>query len=1043
MNTQPSAPCLSARFLRLIASLCVCLALAALNASAADAAPGSITGSVSSLSTKNALQQATVSIPTLNRTELTDSAGKFAFANVPPGVQELAVSYGGFTDLRERVVVSAGQSASVDLKLTNSDVVAMAAFTVQTQKEGQALSIAEQRNAPNVKTSVALDEWGILPSQNVGELLTRLPGVSFTTDDDNLINNVTIRGQVASNGQSTTRLVIDGMSATGVGGNGRTATLHSFSASSFEALEVINGQTPDKRADGFGAQINLKSRSPLAMAEKRRFNYGLNTNYAPDHEDRSSAYGKRPFSYSGNLGYMEVFDVLGGSRNLGLALTLSNQQVLRQFNQDLFQYENTVNPNAALSDYDRRDGTNHRFLSAVSLRADYKLNRSTTVSARFLYNSGSEPFFNWNFVNPFFSGNQAYPALPLTLTAALSAFDATTNPNGGFLPNVTANRTEIRPVGNAQMNLRSWALSFVSRNPTGTLAFEHDLGNLKIDHGWRKSSTRWDSNAGRERQGGQLSIRTNQPIGFVLDKSDNDGAVFTQTAGASVYDIASYTPFVTALANTTTQPVAQTSTSFVKRSTITATDEWSGTVNAAYLFEATYPITVKAGFDTVNRKINNRQVLPRRWYQQVGTNLTGSLVPITAFEEQHGGRRLPIFDVVNVNNTLGNSALWYEDLNFTATSQLTSRRIMDESVDAGYFQAQGKFGRLNILGGVRFEKSEVSTLTYFRIRSTSFATEPDHFKRAALDFQKQTTEGSNNKSFPSLHLAYDLTSNFKARASYSTSYLRPDLLQLVPAVTISDAAQTVTIGNPDLVPEMAETIDFKLEYYTKTNGIASVTVFRRWNKDRITTQSIRGGDLVPNTPDNGFDGLYGGYSILAPRNNGSAVFDGLEFDFRQRLSFLPGLWRGLTARGNISFLKAEQRTITQFTAAGAVLNTYKAKTDRIPFAVPITGNLGLLYTYKKWGGSFDVNFTDEYSTLQSYPVNNGLPDTNPNGNRYRKALTTMSVGATYRILPSSTLFLTVNNFASQGPQIYTYQPDRIRQDIRQTLSFSLGVNGQF
>ena len=59
----------------------------------------------------------------------------------------MVVSYGGFTDLRERVVVSAGQSAPVDLKLTNSDVVAMAAFTVQTQKEGQALSIAEQRNA--------------------------------------------------------------------------------------------------------------------------------------------------------------------------------------------------------------------------------------------------------------------------------------------------------------------------------------------------------------------------------------------------------------------------------------------------------------------------------------------------------------------------------------------------------------------------------------------------------------------------------------------------------------------------------------------------------------------------------------------------------------------------------------------------------------------------------------------------------------------------------------------------------------------------------
>ncbi len=1039
MNTQPSAPCLSARFLRLTASLCVCLGLAALSASAADAATGSITGSVSSLSTKNALQQATVSIPSLNRTELTDSAGKFTFVNVPAGVQELAISYGGFTDLRERVVVSAGQSASVDFKLTNSDVVAMAAFTVQTQKEGQALSIAEQRNAPNVKTAVALDEWGVLPSQNVGELLTRLPGVSFITDDDNLILNVTIRGQVAANGQSTTRLVIDGMSATGVGGNGRNATLQSFAATSFEALEVINGQTPDKRADGFGAQINLKTRSPLAMSEKRRFTYGVSGNYAPDHPDRAAAYGERPFSYSASMGYSEVFDAFGGARNLGLTLNVSNQQVLRQFNQDLLQYENTTNPVAAFRDYDRRSGTNHRFISAFSLRADYKLSRSTTVSARFLRNAGSEPFFNWNFVNPFFSGAQAAPA---AVAGTLTTFDPTTNPTGGFMPGYTADRTEIRPVGNAQMNIRNQAVSFVSRNPTGTVSFEHDFGKLKIDHGWRQSSSIWDLNAGRERQGGVLSIRTNQPIGFVLDKSNTDGTVFTQTAGASVYDAASYTPFVTALASAT-QPVAQTSSSYVKRSTIMDTDEWSGTANASYLFDTKYPISVKAGFDTVNRKVKNRQVFPRRWYQQVGTTLTGALTPITAFEEQHGGRRLPSFDVVNIGTTLGNSALWYEDLNFTATSQLTSNRNMDESVDAGYFQGQIKLGRLNLLGGVRFEKTKVSTLTYFRARTTPIATEPDHYKRAQLDYEQQSREGGSEKYFPSLHLAYDITSNLKARTSYSTSYLRPDLLQLVPAVAVSDANQTVTIGNPGLRPEMAESVDFKLEYYTKNNGVISATVFRRWNKDRITTQSSRGGETVANTPDNGFDGLYGGYAILSPRNNGTAVFSGLEFDFRQRLSFLPGLLKGLTARGNVSFLDAEQRLIQQVSATGQTLNTYKANIDQIIFAVPVTGNFGLLYTYKKWGGSFDVNFTDEYAIQVSLPLNNGLPITNPNGNFYRKALTTMSAGVNYRLRPNATAFFTVNNFASQGPSIYVYQPDRLRQDIRQSLSLSFGVNGQF
>ena len=1036
-----------ARLLALAASLAVVLSLAPSNARAAESgATGSITGTVSSISTQNALQRATVSLPALNRVEVTDSAGKFTFSDVPAGVQELVVSYSGFTDLRERVSVPAGQSASVNLNLSNSDVIAMAAFTVETQKEGQALSIAEQRSAANVKTAVALDEWGVLPSQNVGELLTRLPGVTFTVDDDNLINNVTIRGQVGSNGQSATRLVIDGMSATGVGGNGRTATLHSFSASSFEAIEVINGQTPDKRADGFGAQINLKSRSPLAMQERRRFNYSYSNNYAPAQEERSSAYGKRPFSYSGSMGYTEVFDVLGGTRNFAFAVNASNQQVVRQFNQDLFQYENTINPNAALRDYDRRDGTNHRFITGISLRADYRLAKHTTVSARFLYNAGSEPFFNWNFINPFVSGNQAYPAVPVTLLGPQSAFDATNNPNGAWLPLTNPNRTEIRPVGNAQMNIRTWALSFVSKNPTATVAFEHDLGKLKIDHSWRQSSTTWDSNAGRERQGGQLSIRTNQPIGFSLDKTNNDGRVFTQTAGASVYDVASYTPFITALANATTQPVNVTSGNFVKRSTITETDEWSGTVNATYNFETAVPFFLKAGFDTVNRKVNNRQVFPRRWYQQPGTVLAGALTPITAFEEQHGGRRLPVFDVVNINNTLGNSALWYEDLNFTATSQFTSRRIMKETVDAGYIQAATKFGRLNVLGGVRFEKSKISTLTYFRARSTPIATEPDHFKRAILDYNSQATKGGSDKSFPSVHLAYDLTANFKLRASYSTSYLRPDLLQLVPAVAISDLNQTVTIGNPDLVPEMAENIDIKLEYYSKSGGIASIGVFRRWNKDRISTVSPSSGVTVPNTPDNGFDGLYGGYTILRPLNNGTAVFEGVELDFRQRLSFLPGYLKGLTVRGNLSLLSAKQRVITQFEPiTGRALNTYKASTKEIPFAIPVAANFGLLYSYKKFGASFDLNFTDEYATNQAFPVNNGLVSafTNANGNIFRDSLLTMATGVNYLVRPYARVFLNVNNITAQGPRIYTFQSDRLRLDLRQPMSISVGVTGQF
>ena len=263
----------SVRFWRIVVSTFVLLGLARLPAGAAEAATGSITGFVASAASKNGLQGATVTIPALNRTELTDNSGTFIFQNVPAGPQELVIGYAGFTEVRERVVVSAGQVARLDKSLASSEVLAMAPYKVESVTEGQALALTQQRNAANIKNVTALDEWGVLPTQNVAELLTRLPGIAVAqADEDGLSMSVSIGGQPGGNA-GYTRMNIDGMASTGVGGDGRTATMHSFSASMYEQVEIIAGQTPDKRADGLGGQLNLITASPLNMSERRRIAY--------------------------------------------------------------------------------------------------------------------------------------------------------------------------------------------------------------------------------------------------------------------------------------------------------------------------------------------------------------------------------------------------------------------------------------------------------------------------------------------------------------------------------------------------------------------------------------------------------------------------------------------------------------------------------------------------------------------------------------------------------------------------------------------------
>src|SRR4051812_28195839 len=107
LSAARSGFALPSRLLRLATSLFACLV--AFGAAAhAQSAGGSITGSVTSSQTHNALQGATVSVPSLNRVVFTDEAGRFVVPNVPGGMVEVVVSYTGFSDARQQVAVSSG-----------------------------------------------------------------------------------------------------------------------------------------------------------------------------------------------------------------------------------------------------------------------------------------------------------------------------------------------------------------------------------------------------------------------------------------------------------------------------------------------------------------------------------------------------------------------------------------------------------------------------------------------------------------------------------------------------------------------------------------------------------------------------------------------------------------------------------------------------------------------------------------------------------------------------------------------------------------------
>ena len=75
-------------------------------------------------------------------------------------------------------------------------------------------------------------------------------------------------------------VTIDGGLLPSIGAS-RAFELQSITGTMFDQLELTKGHTPDKGADSLGGTLNMRTRSPLNMKEKRRVTYNASVRVAP------------------------------------------------------------------------------------------------------------------------------------------------------------------------------------------------------------------------------------------------------------------------------------------------------------------------------------------------------------------------------------------------------------------------------------------------------------------------------------------------------------------------------------------------------------------------------------------------------------------------------------------------------------------------------------------------------------------------------------------------------------------------------------------
>lgn len=213
---------------------------------------------------------------------------------------------------------------------------------------------------------------------------------------------------------------------------------------------------------------------------------------------------------------------------------------------------------------------------------------------------------------------------------------------------------------------------------------------------------------------------------------------------------------------------------------------------------------------------------------------------------------------------------------------------------AGFLQGSldttlGSWG-LRAVAGVRYVRTEVSAT-------------------GILSGNAVTVDNTYTDWLPSLSVVLEPTDKLLLRANVARQMARPTLASLTPGGTFNAFSQTLSFGNPKLDPFRANSVDFGVEWYFAPEALLSVAVFYKDIKTFVTreTASVPFSEL--GLPDSLLSGSPSGpddiFTVQRNINGEGGDLKGIEIQYQQPFTFLPGVLKNFGFLGNLTLLDSE------------------------------------------------------------------------------------------------------------------------------------------
>ncbi|HWY25708.1 MAG TPA: TonB-dependent receptor, partial [Nevskia sp.] len=396
----------------------------------------------------------------------------------------------------------------------------------------------------------------------------------------------------------------------------------------------------------------------------------------------------------------------------------------------------------------------------------------------------------------------------------------------------------------------------------------------------------------------------------------------------------------------------------------------------------------------VNLRLRKKRTTAQpRSYDTVPNLLLSAITPAppeTYYDGQY--RNAPDIPPSYLQSVLGAGTVGPAELVSAAQQYLDAK----ENIYAGYGQYQVTRGRFGVLGGLRVEGTRDSS-DAFQTTAGSDAITPVHASHGYTNF------------FPSLQGRFEIQPDLIARATYSSTLARPGFNQANTSQSVDLGSGIVTTGNPSLKPATAQGFDLTIEQYLKGAGILSAGVF-----DKEISNYIVGNELFNQSLPQ-----YPGVPLrfITFSNAGHSHARGFEFNWEQRFRELPGIWNGLGASFNYTYVDSK-------------FEIRPGEASPLPSTSRNTWNAAMFY--EKYGLSL---------RLAGYSVSKDLfaIGSDKTSDVYNAQRTNMDFGSSYTFIEHWAVYFNAKNLLDTPHKFYEGTAERTIQREFYGQTYQLGV----